>query len=469
MMTHSSRQLVLAFKSCFCQTCGCPPFKAHTLLRPYSIEIPSVVGRTKKTQEKLKLEKSTSLQGLTQRNLSAVAGLLKGQYRPLSRFDFLDFGDLEEHTLKALACSSLRRFIINPDLAGLIAEKLDKDLSENHAVIFECNPGPGVLTLALFNAGAQRIVALESDKTFLSGLQELERRLEGQLDVMYCDFFRLDPIGRGLPKPPIMHSEKLFNDLGISEVPWIADIPIKVVGIFSQRNERNMLWRLIYALFECLSIFRYGRVEMNVFISENEYTKLTAQPGNMRHYQALSVLWQVACDIEVLHKEPWSSFVTSSKHSGLPKSMGCQGQRPGRDAIRDRKRVRAHPGSRGGRLPGCSGGHGYRAWKLHPVGASGHRQEVPQCFGDLLPQHFRHTRKSWGEDLGRHPESCREDSWHFHHAGAWPEEECQEHLGLIRGLFKRGRLLSFSAGVGWKEDKAEEVWRRPEEGICGQD
>ncbi|MBN3293020.1 TFB2M transferase, partial [Polypterus senegalus] len=321
MMTHSSRQLVLAFKSCFCQTCGCPPFKAHTLLRPYSIEIPSVVGRTKKTQEKLKLEKSTSLQGLTQRNLSAVAGLLKGQYRPLSRFDFLDFGDLEEHTLKALACSSLRRFIINPDLAGLIAEKLDKDLSENHAVIFECNPGPGVLTLALFNAGAQRIVALESDKTFLSGLQELERRLEGQLDVMYCDFFRLDPIGRGLPKPPIMHSEKLFNDLGISEVPWIADIPIKVVGIFSQRNERNMLWRLIYALFECLSIFRYGRVEMNVFISENEYTKLTAQPGNMRHYQALSVLWQVACDIEVLHKEPWSSFVTSSKHSGLPKSM----------------------------------------------------------------------------------------------------------------------------------------------------
>ncbi|XP_028652764.1 dimethyladenosine transferase 2, mitochondrial [Erpetoichthys calabaricus] len=321
MLTHSTRQLTFAFRSCFCQTCGCPPFKAHTLLRPYSIEIPSVVGRTKKTQEKQKLEKSRSLQGLTQRNLSAVAGLLKGQYRPLSRFDFLDFGDLEEHTRKALACSSLRRFIINPDLAGLIAEKLDKDLSESHAVIFECNPGPGALTRALLNAGAQRIVALESDKTFLSDLQELKGRLDGQLDVMYCDFFRLDPISKGLPKPPIMHSEKLFNNLGIAEVPWIADIPIKVVGMLPQRNERNLLWRLIYALFECLSIFRYGRVEMNMFISENEYTKMTAQPGNMRHYQALSVLWQVACDIEVLHKEPWSSFVTSSKHGGLPKSM----------------------------------------------------------------------------------------------------------------------------------------------------
>ncbi|KAG2466575.1 TAF1C polymerase, partial [Polypterus senegalus] len=100
--------------------------------------------------------------------------------------------------------------------------------------------------------------------------------------------------------------------------------------------------------------------------------------------------------------------------------------------MRDRMWVCAHPGSRGGCLPGCSGGHRYRAWKLHPVGARGHRQEVPQCLGDLLPQHFRHTRKCWGEDFGRYPESCREDSRHFRHAGAWPREECREHLVLIR-------------------------------------
>ncbi|KAG2469550.1 FACE2 protease, partial [Polypterus senegalus] len=71
---------------------------------------------------------------------------------------------------------------------------------------------------------------------------------------------------------------------------------------------------------------------------------------------------------------------------------------------------------------------------------------------DLLPQHFRHTRKCWGEDFGRHPESCREDSRHFHHAGAWPSKECREHLVLIRGLHKRGRLHSFSTGVGRRQD-----------------
>ncbi|KAG2468891.1 ENTP4 diphosphohydrolase, partial [Polypterus senegalus] len=73
-----------------------------------------------------------------------------------------------------------------------------------------------------------------------------------------------------------------------------------------------------------------------------------------------------------------------------------------------------------------------------PVGARGHRQEAPRCLGDLLPQHFRHTRKCWGEDLGCYPEGCQEDSRHFRHAGAWPTEECQEHLRLIRALFKRG-------------------------------
>ncbi|KAG2460349.1 ETFR1 factor, partial [Polypterus senegalus] len=124
--------------------------------------------------------------------------------------------------------------------------------------------------------------------------------------------------------------------------------------------------------------------------------------------------------------------------------------------------VCAHSGSHGGRLPGCSGGHGYRAWKLHPVGACGHRQEAPQCLGDLLPQHFCHTRKCWGGELKGRPESCRENSRHLRHAGAWPTGECQEPPGAHPGAYKRGRLPSFKARVGWKQDEAEEVWRRPE-------
>lgn len=261
--------------------------------------------------------------GGAQRNLSAVAVALKSQRRPLRRCDLLDLGDEEENAHKAFNCKRLRRFIIDPNLARLVTDHLAHDLEEKNAVIFEVNPGPGVLTRTLLNCGAQRVVALECDKSFLPDLQVLEKDLDGQLEVLHCDFFKLDPIGHGSMKLPAMYSDKLFSTLGISEVPWTADVPVKVLGMFSQRTERNMLCKLVYALFERQSIFRYGRIELIMFISEKSYTKMTAKVGNYRDYQALSALFQMSCEIQLLQQVPWSSFLTTSKNGGLfiPKSI----------------------------------------------------------------------------------------------------------------------------------------------------
>lgn len=62
------------------------------------------------------------------------------------------------------------------------------------------------------------------------------------------------------------------------------DIQVKVVGILPQFEERSKMLKMVYALFERLSVYRYGRVELNLFISEKEY-----MVKEQEHYQYLNL------------------------------------------------------------------------------------------------------------------------------------------------------------------------------------
>ncbi|XP_032718763.1 dimethyladenosine transferase 2, mitochondrial [Lontra canadensis] len=210
--------------------------------------------------------------------------------------------------------SERKSYITNPNLATTLVRILKEEAKSPDQLFLECNPGPGILTQALLESKA-KVIALESNRTFLPHLESLRKKMNGKLEVVYCDFFKMDPRNFGIVKPPIMISETLFRHLGIEAVPWSKDTPLRVVGIFPSKNEKKILWKLLYDLYSSTSIYSYGRVELNMFITEKEYEKLVANPQNPHLYQALSVLWQVACNIKLLHVEPWSSFGVY-RHSG---------------------------------------------------------------------------------------------------------------------------------------------------------
>ncbi|XP_012499819.1 PREDICTED: dimethyladenosine transferase 2, mitochondrial [Propithecus coquereli] len=214
----------------------------------------------------------------------------------------LPYPDFNESPSSVSKCRlEPKRYVTSRRLAETVAQILRGKLERPRHLLLECNPGPGILTQALLRTGA-KVVALESDRTFIPHLESLRKNLPGSLEVIHCDFFKIDPRGGGLVRPPTMVSHTLFQNLGIEARPWSAGIPLKVIGIFPIKNERRTLWKFLYNLYACTSIYRYGRIELNMFIGEKEYQKLMANK-NSNLYDVLSVLWQIACEIKVLHVE----------------------------------------------------------------------------------------------------------------------------------------------------------------------
>lgn len=212
-----------------------------------------------------------------------------------------------------------KRYILSPSLAETMVPFLLKN--DGCDLILEINPGPGILTRALLQRGA-RVIALESDKAFIPHLESLGKKLGGKLHVLHSDFFKLDPRSFGVIKP-VVNSKLLFQKFGIETLPWSKGIPLKVVGIFPTKNEKKMIWKVLHDIYSCTSIYRYGRVQLNLFFNELESQRMMANPLNPNLYYALSVLWQVAYDVKLLHMEPCSSFDISSQ-SGQQEKPQCK-------------------------------------------------------------------------------------------------------------------------------------------------
>lgn len=82
-----------------------------------------------------------------------------------------------------------QNFLFDLNLTGRIARAVP-DLE--HTTIIEIGPGPGGLTRALLHAGAQRVIAIEKDKTTEPILSQIESAANGRLQIIYDDALRVD-------------------------------------------------------------------------------------------------------------------------------------------------------------------------------------------------------------------------------------------------------------------------------------
>lgn len=172
-----------------------------------------------------------------------------------------------------------QNFLFDLNLTGRIARSVPN--IENITVV-EVGPGPAGLTRAILMAGAQRVIAIEKDKSTEPILSHVTAASDGRLTVIYDDALRVD-----------------FGALGVSEYAICSNLPYNV------GTELLIRWLQRIAHGEKI-------LSMTLMFQREVAMRITAQPGD-EHYGRLAVLTSLIADAKILFDVPNTAFVPRPK------------------------------------------------------------------------------------------------------------------------------------------------------------
>lgn len=155
-----------------------------------------------------------------------------------------------------------QHFLLDLNLTARIARSAG-DLKEGTCI--EIGPGPGGLTRALLDEGAQ-VIAIEKDKRCREILEELRAAYPGRLETIEADALEIDA-----------------SRLGAAPRRIVANLPYNI------GTELLLSWLRTITAFETLVLMFQAEVA----------ARLTA-PAGTKAYGRLSVLTQWLCDVEQL-------------------------------------------------------------------------------------------------------------------------------------------------------------------------
>ena len=169
-----------------------------------------------------------------------------------------------------------QHFLLDPNILRRIAAAAG-DLRGR--TVIEVGPGPGGLTRALLDAGAERVIAIERDPRCIAALGDLVAAAGGRLRLVEADALALE-----------------LADLCAEPVSIVANLPYNVATALLLR------W-----------LGQLERIERLTLMFQREVALRIAAPPGSRAYGRLSVVAQWRCEVRVLMHLPARAFLPPPK------------------------------------------------------------------------------------------------------------------------------------------------------------
>ncbi|WP_051908899.1 16S rRNA (adenine(1518)-N(6)/adenine(1519)-N(6))-dimethyltransferase RsmA [Candidatus Paracaedibacter acanthamoebae] len=185
-----------------------------------------------------------------------------------------------------------QNFLLNMDTVRKIARSAG---NLNGITVIEVGPGPGGLTRALLEAGAEKIIAIEHDPRCVLALQDLIAEANGNLEVIQADALTISP--QDLVQGPI----KI-----VANLPYNVGTPLLIKWLHKLSNIQSM-----------------------TLMFQKEVALRIVAKTRTADYGRLSVLCQYLTTVSKVFDLPPGAFspppkVTSSVVHLIPKSLSAE-------------------------------------------------------------------------------------------------------------------------------------------------
>ncbi|KAF4524114.1 hypothetical protein B566_EDAN007697 [Ephemera danica] len=200
-------------------------------------------------------------------------------------------------------------YLVNPIVAGQVAEALKNYLLENNdsVPVFEMNPGMGLVSQELINAGVSKLNLFEPSMTFHPLLLEMLEKNQGKDVALKVD--DLGNIAKLVYQDKVSNGNRVTTMLAdVESRPW--NDPCPVLRVVGTAPNKKFLRSLVFSIAFQTGLATRGRAEYYLIMHPKNYLQMTCKPRDeYQAYRYNSALFQVMYESQLLMKLPRNDFL----------------------------------------------------------------------------------------------------------------------------------------------------------------